>query len=83
MLSDFNILGYEGLQVLETVHAKDPMLPVIIVTGTGSEEIAVEAMKRIQHLPLTILADLAFILKHLNVFDKFMAAKFDGMLPRS
>lgn len=66
VLSDFNILGFEGLQVLDTVRAKAPALPVIIVTGTGSEEVAVEAMKRgaddyvlktvkhIQRLPLTI-----------------------------
>ncbi len=45
VLSDFNILGFEGLQVLETVHAKDPRLPVIIVTGTGSEMVAAEAIK--------------------------------------
>jgi signal transduction histidine kinase/DNA-binding response OmpR family regulator len=66
VLSDFNILGFEGLQVLDAVRAKVPALPVIIVTGTGSEEVAVEAMKRgaddyvlktvkhIQRLPLTI-----------------------------
>ncbi|MFZ5453362.1 MAG: PAS domain S-box protein [Thermodesulfobacteriota bacterium] len=66
VLSDFNILGYEGLQVIKAVKAKDPYLPVIIVTGTGSEEIAVEAMRagasdyiiktpsHIQRLPITI-----------------------------
>jgi PAS domain S-box-containing protein len=66
VLSDFNILGFEGLQVLETVRAKGLQLPVIIVTGTGSEEIAAEAIKRgaadyvikhprhIRHLPHTI-----------------------------
>ncbi len=66
VLSDFNILGFEGLQVLEAVRAKDAEIPVIIVTGTGSEEVAVEAMKRgaadyvikkihhLQRLPLTI-----------------------------
>jgi response regulator RpfG family c-di-GMP phosphodiesterase len=70
VLSDFNILGFEGLQVLDAVHARDSGLPVIIVTGTGSEEIAVEAMKRgaadyviktphhIQRLPQTIYAVL-------------------------
>jgi len=67
ILSDFNILGYDGLQVLAAVQAKDPELPVIIVTGTGSEEVAVEAMKRgaadyiiktpehIERLPRTII----------------------------
>jgi PAS domain S-box-containing protein len=45
VLSDFNILGYTGLQVLEAVQARAPQTPVIIVTGTGSEQIAVEALK--------------------------------------
>ena len=70
VLSDFNILGFEGLQVLDAVHAKDARIPVVIVTGTGSEEVAVEAMKRgaaeyviktskhIQRLPITIHAVL-------------------------
>jgi PAS domain S-box-containing protein len=70
VLSDFNILGFEGLQVLDAVHAKDPSTPVIIVTGTGSEEVAVEALKRgaadyvikttghIRRLPVTIHAVL-------------------------
>ncbi len=68
VLSDFNILGFEGLQVLDAVKEKDPRVPVVIVTGTGSEEVAVEAMKRgaadyviktlkhIERLPLTIKA---------------------------
>lgn len=46
ILSDFNILGYEGLQIIDFVKNNYPDTPVIIVTGTGSEEIAVEAMKR-------------------------------------
>jgi two-component system cell cycle sensor histidine kinase/response regulator CckA len=70
VLSDFNILGFEGLQVLDAVHARDARIPVVIVTGTGSEEVAVEAMKRgaadyviktpkhIQRLPITIHAVL-------------------------
>lgn len=70
VLTDFNILGFEGLQVLKTVKSIDPNLPVIIVTGTGSEEVAVESMKRgagdyvikspkhISRLPNTILSVL-------------------------
>lgn len=46
VLSDFNILGYDGLQVLDTVKQRHPNLPVVIVTGTGSEEVAAEAIKR-------------------------------------
>lgn len=45
VLSDFNILGFDGLQVLQIVKERNPEIPVIIVTGTGSEEIAVQAMK--------------------------------------
>ena len=70
VLSDFNIAGFEGLQVLSAVQAYDSRLPVIIVTGTGSEEIAVMALKQgasdyvikrpkhIRRLPLTIFAAL-------------------------
>jgi len=45
VLSDFNILGFDGFQVLEMARKNKPETPVIIVTGTGSEEIAVQAMK--------------------------------------
>ncbi len=46
VLSDFNILGFEGLEVMDAVREKDPGVPVLILTGTGSEEVAVEAMRR-------------------------------------
>lgn len=45
VLSDFNILGMTGLDVVDLVRAAMPGLPIIIVTGTGSEEIAVKALK--------------------------------------
>jgi PAS domain S-box-containing protein len=45
VLSDFNIAGFEGLEVIELVNEYKPNLPVVIVTGTGSEEVAVEALK--------------------------------------
>jgi len=46
VLSDFNILGFDGLQIIDVIHDKYPGLPVVIITGTGSEEVAVEAFKR-------------------------------------
>jgi PAS domain S-box-containing protein len=46
VLSDFNILGFTGFQALEKVQEIAPRLPVIILTGTGSEEVAAEAIKR-------------------------------------
>ncbi|HJW08538.1 MAG TPA: PAS domain S-box protein, partial [Holophagaceae bacterium] len=66
VLTDFNILGFEGLQVLDAVRAEDSRIPVVIITGTGSEEIAAEALRRgvsdyvlktprqIRHLPVTL-----------------------------
>lgn len=45
ILSDFNILGFDGLQVLEVIKKTNPDLPVVIITGTGSEEVAIKAMK--------------------------------------
>ncbi len=71
VLSDFNILGFDGLAVLDSVRSHWRDVPVIIVTGTGSEEVAVEAMKRgaadyvlktvphIKRLPQTIRRVLA------------------------
>lgn len=68
VLTDFNILGFEGLQVLDMVRASHPRTPVVVVTGTGSEQVAVEALKggaadyvikttkHIQRLPETIFA---------------------------
>lgn len=70
ILSDFNILGFEGLEVIDVVKRRSPEVPVILVTGTGSEETAVDAIRRgaddyviktpshIQHLPHTILGVL-------------------------
>lgn len=46
VLTDLNVLGFEGLKVLELVRERNPFMPVIILTGTGSEELAVEALKR-------------------------------------
>jgi len=66
ILSDLDILGYNGLEIIDYIKAKKLAIPLVIVTGTGSEEIAVEAMKRgvadyviktpdhIKRLPLTI-----------------------------
>jgi PAS domain S-box-containing protein len=71
VLSDFNILGFEGLEMIDAVRAENPSVPVLIVTGTGSEEVAVEVMRRgaadyviktpehLRRLPHTIQAALA------------------------
>ncbi len=38
--------GREGLELLEQVHARDASLPVVVMTGWGSIDTAVEAMRR-------------------------------------
>ena len=42
---DFNLPGIDGLQALARIRAFDAAIQVIMVTGHGSVEIAVEAMK--------------------------------------
>lgn len=68
VLLDINIFGFSGLLAMDEVRKVNPRLPIVIVTGTGSEETAVEAMKRgatdyviktsdhIRRLPLIIRA---------------------------
>ena len=46
VLTDFNIMGYDGMDVIDAVKEKKPDIPIIVLTGTGSEEIAIEALKR-------------------------------------
>ena len=38
--------GAEGLTLLAHVHERDPLLPVLVMTGWGSIDTAVEAMRR-------------------------------------
>ncbi|RMF85885.1 MAG: PAS domain S-box protein, partial [Nitrospinota bacterium] len=45
VITDYRLRWGDGLQVLEAVKARWPDCPVIMFTGTGSEEIAVAAMK--------------------------------------
>lgn len=45
VLSDMHIGPFSGIDVLKLVRDRYPDLPVVILTATGSEELAVEAMK--------------------------------------
>jgi PAS domain S-box-containing protein len=45
VVTDFQLFWSDGLKVLRSVKARHPDIPVIMFTGSGSEEIAVEAMK--------------------------------------
>lgn len=45
VITDFQIRWTTGIDVLLAVKERDPNIPVIMFTDTGTEEIAVEAMK--------------------------------------
>lgn len=45
VITDYQLRGANGVDVLRRVKAAEPHLPVIMFTGTGSEEVAVQAMK--------------------------------------
>jgi diguanylate cyclase (GGDEF)-like protein/PAS domain S-box-containing protein len=46
VLSDYQSLGYDTLEIVEIVRSRDARLAVLIFTGHGSEAIAAEAIKR-------------------------------------
>jgi len=45
VITDFQMRWITGLDILKQVKAFDPQLPVVMFTATGTQEIAVEAMK--------------------------------------
>jgi two-component sensor histidine kinase len=46
VITDYQLLWSTGIKVLERIKGRCPDCPVIMFTGSGNEEIAVEAMKR-------------------------------------
>ena len=44
VVSDYDMPGTDGLELLEAVRERDPELPYILFTGKGSEEIASDAI---------------------------------------
>jgi two-component system response regulator FlrC len=46
VIADMKLPDQDGLQLLETIKSKSPHTPVIIVTGYGSVQNAVEAMRK-------------------------------------
>lgn len=45
LLVDYNMPVCGGIEVLSTLARRGPLLPTIMVTGSGSEKVAVEALK--------------------------------------
>jgi DNA-binding response OmpR family regulator len=46
ILLDYKMEDMSGLEVLEWMHSQEIQTPAIMITAVGSEEVAVEAMKR-------------------------------------
>jgi len=45
VISDIRMPGMGGMDMLKRLHAQDPALPVILITGHGDVQMAVEAMQ--------------------------------------
>jgi len=45
VISDYNLAGFNGLEVLKIVKERLPDVPFILVSGTVGEDVAVQAMK--------------------------------------
>lgn len=45
IVSDIRMPGIDGMQLLERLHAQDPELPVLLITGHGDVPLAVQAMR--------------------------------------
>ena len=46
VLTDMQMPEMDGLALVEALHAQYPFLPVVLMTAHGSEEVAVEALRR-------------------------------------
>ena len=58
VLSDLNMPGMDGLALLAEIAARDPSLPVLLLTAHGSERVAVQALKAGAYDYLTKPVDL-------------------------
>lgn len=70
VLTDLNMPDLGGLQLVQKLAEDHPGLPVVIITGTGSEDIAIEAMQSgaanyltKTQAPATIIATLRQVLR--------------------
>jgi CheY-like chemotaxis protein/anti-sigma regulatory factor (Ser/Thr protein kinase) len=46
VLTDLEMPEMDGMQLVETIRGKEPSVPVILMTARGSEETAVEALRK-------------------------------------
>jgi CheY-like chemotaxis protein len=45
VLTDLQMPGMDGLELVRTIRERFPTVPVVLMTGNGSEEIAIEALR--------------------------------------
>src|SRR5437667_377442 len=59
VVTDLMMPDIDGLELVETVRAEHPEVPVILITGQGSETLALEALERgaASYVPKGQLAD--------------------------
>ena len=60
VLADLIMPGMDGLQLVASIATGHPQIPVVLITGKGSEEIAVQALKAgaASYVPKDLLAKL-------------------------
>lgn len=66
VITDMQMPGMDGLQLVDALRAEFPGLPVVLCTGEGNEELAVEALKAgaVHYLPKRkLLADAVPVLE--------------------
>jgi DNA-binding NtrC family response regulator len=60
VISDYNNLGFTGLEVLESIQSHSPSTPVVILSGSEDKNIAENAIKR---------GAVAFLVKNEHTFQ--------------
>jgi DNA-binding NtrC family response regulator len=84
VISDFAMPGMDGLELLRRVRERDEALPVVLLTGQGSERVAVRAIRSgaYEYVPkpfdpdeLTAIVDRALEARALRVQGRHAAAE--------
>lgn len=90
VITDYHLHWSDGIRVLQYVKRHLPNCPVIMFTGTGSEEVAVEAMKQglddyiiknVKHL-VRLQAAVRTVLEHANTRRRMdeLASRLESIL---
>ena len=60
VISDIKMPGMDGLEVLQRIKAKDPAVPVIMITAYATVDMSIQASTPIPFDPLNTLNSLAW-----------------------